>query len=195
MLNDLIVFKKIKEGDVGTFEKIFRQFYSPLCMYASSITGRKDVSEEIVQDVFYNIWKDRERIQVLRSLKNYLYGAVRNHALRFTEHALVERQHQHEVLQNDPETEQSPHDLLEYKELENVVTTILNKMPERRRQIFLMHRMEGKKQKDIAEIYAISIKTVEAEMTKAYQALQKGVRRSEDATPSKMRAKCRNYDI
>ena len=175
MLNDLAVFKKIKEGDVGTFEKIFRQYYTSLCTYASSITGRNDIAEEIVQDVFYNIWKERAHIQMLRSIKNYLFGAVRNHSLRYHEHVVVQQQYQERVLRNDLETDPSPQELLEYKELENVITTLLNKLPERRRQIFLMHRIDGKKQKDIAQIFSISIKTVEAEMSKANQVLRQGV--------------------
>jgi len=175
MLNDLVVCKKIKDGDVGTFEKIFRQFYTSLCMYAFSITSRKDISEEIVQDVFYNIWKDRTHIQIVRSLKNYLYGAVKNLSLRYLEHSQVEQQHQMNVLNSNSESELSPHEELEYKELENVIANILNNLPERRKQIFLMHRMKGKKQKEIAEIFAVSIKTVEAEMSKATQALRQGI--------------------
>lgn len=176
MLNDFVVFRKIKEGDIATFEKVFRRYYTPLCLYAFSITGRRDISEEVVQDVFYHIWKEKERIQILRSVKNYLYGAVRNHALRYQEHLMVQERHREYVL-NNPGTESdlSPHELLEYKELEQVITNVLNKFPERRLQIFRMHRTEGKKYKEIAEFYAISIKTVEAEMTKAYRALRQGI--------------------
>ena len=79
MLTDYVVNKRIKEGDVAAFEKIFRLYYTALCMYAFGIIGRKDISEEVVQDVFYNVWKDREKIQILGSIKNYLYGAVKNH--------------------------------------------------------------------------------------------------------------------
>ena len=175
MLDDLILLKKIKEGDVGTFEKIFRQYYTSLCMYAFGITGRKDIAEEVVQDVFYNIWKDREKIQILRSIKNYLFGSVKNHSLRYLEHESVQQRYNEDVLTDNTETDLSPHELLEYNELENLITNILNKMPERRRQIFLLHRMEGKKQKEIAAFYSISLKTVEAEMTKAYQALKRGI--------------------
>jgi RNA polymerase sigma-70 factor (ECF subfamily) len=175
MLNDVVVCKKIKEGDVGTFEKIFRQYYTLLCMYACSITGRYDISEEVVQDVFYNIWKDRERISIQLSIKNYLYGAVRNHALRYLEHEQVQRQYEENILNNSLEAELSPQEELEYKELENVITNLLNKMPERRRQIFLMFRMKGKKQKEIAGFFAISIKTVEAEMSKAMQTIRQGI--------------------
>lgn len=173
MLNDLVVFKKIKEGDITTFEKIFRQYYTPLYLYAFSITGRKDVSEEAVQDVFYNIWKERENIQILRSVKNYLYGAVRNHSLRYLEQLVVQERHREHVWNNQTnEADLSPQELLEYKELENIITNVLNKFPERRLQIFRMHRAKGMKYKEIAESYSISVKTVEAEMTKAYRALR-----------------------
>ena len=177
MPDDIIVFKKIKEGDIKTFEKVFRQFYTPLCIYASSITDRNEVSEEIVQDVFYNIWKDKENIQIQNSIKNYLYGAVKNHSLRYREHLLVQERHQEYVWNyRSEETDMSPQDLLEYNELEGVVTNILKKLPERRAQIFNMHRMDGKKYKEIADFFSISVKTVEAEMTKTYQALRQGVK-------------------
>ena len=53
MLEDLLILRKIKEGDIKTFESVFRLYYSPLCLYAFSITGRKDIAEEIVQELFY----------------------------------------------------------------------------------------------------------------------------------------------
>ena len=72
---DLFVLKKIKEGDIKAFESIFRLYYTPLCLYATSITGELEVAEEIVQDLFYVFWKERESLPILRSIKNYLYGA------------------------------------------------------------------------------------------------------------------------
>jgi len=196
MLTDYVVIKKIKEGDVTTFERLFRQYYMSLCLYAFSITGRKDISEEVVQDVFYNVWKERERLQILRSIKNYLYGAVKNHSLRYREHEMMEQRHYENMLNDTPDTELSPHELLEYKELEDLITNILNKMPERRRHIFMMRRFEGKKQKDIAEHYAISIKTVEMEMTKAFRALRQGVGKSRRSGRDKELNNIQiNYDI
>lgn len=176
MLNDVIVFKKIKEGDIKAFERVFRQYYNPLCSYAFGITGRKDISEEVVQDVFYNIWKDREHLQILRSVKNYLYGAVRNQSLRYHEHLLVQERHRAYVVNGENFiSEPSPQEQLEYKELEDIINRTLKKLPERRMQIFRMHRVDGKKYKEIADCFSISIKTVEAEMTKAYRTLRQEI--------------------
>ena len=162
--------------NIKTFEKIFKHHYASLCMYAFSITGRRDIAEEIVQDVFYNMWKNREEIQIRSSVKNYLFGAVRNLSLRYKEH-LVVRERYRDSLQNNEESEVDllPQELMEFKELENAVTNILKKLPERRMNMFIMHRMEGRKYAEIADHYSVSVKTVEAEMTKAYQALRKGI--------------------
>lgn len=178
MLNDVAVFKRIKEGDIKIFENVFRQYYTLLCIYAFGITGRKDIAEEVVQDVFYNIWKKRENIHILRSIKNYLYGAVRNQSLQYLEHLTMEERHRLHVLNGENmDAELSPQEKLEYKELEGVIERTLNRLPERRLQIFRMHRMDGKKYKEIADRFSISVKTVEAEMTKAYRALRKEIER------------------
>lgn len=177
MLNDLFVLTKIKEGDVKTFENVFRQYYTPLCMYAASITGRMDVAEEIVQELFYVFWKEKEKLQVFHSIKSYLYGAVRNQSLRYYEQAEVRSRYRDAVLSNKGRENQTsdPLELIEYKELETLITRTLAGLPERRRQIFRMHRFDGKKYAEIAEELSLSVKTVEAEMTKALLALRKEI--------------------
>jgi RNA polymerase sigma-70 factor (ECF subfamily) len=176
MLNDYVEFTKIKEGDVKAFERIFRRYYSPLYLYAFSITGQKEASEEIVQDMFYFIWKEKENIQILRSVKSYLYKSVKNRSLHYLEHLRVREQYRESIVTgNSFTTEPAPDEILEYKELEVILETTLRKLPERCRQIFYMHRMDGQKYKDIAASLSISIKTVEADMTKAYRTLRKEV--------------------
>ena len=169
MLNDLFVLTKIKEGDVKAFEGIFRLYYSPLCLYAASITGSMDVAEEIVQELFYVFWKEKEKLQVFRSLKSYLYGAVRNQSLQYCEHQEVRNRYRENVLSGNPQ------DQLEYKELEALINRTLSKLPERRLRIFRMQRFEGKKYAEIASALSLSVKTVEAEMTKALQTLRKEI--------------------
>ena len=66
-------------------------------------------------------------------------------------------------------------DQLEYKELEALINRTLNKLPERRLRIFRMQRFEGKKYAEIASALSLSVKTVEAEMTKALQTLRKEI--------------------
>ncbi|MFA6335312.1 MAG: RNA polymerase sigma-70 factor [Bacteroidales bacterium] len=176
MINDLLLLKKIKEGDIGTFEYVFRLYYSPLLYYAVSITGRMDVSEEVIQELFYVLWKERENLQILRSLKGYLYGAVRNRSLQYCEHRRITENYKESLFTYRVEDLASdPQDNLEYKELEEIVKKTMDKMPERRLKIFKMHRFESRKYMEIANILSLSVKTVEAEISKALKTLRKEI--------------------
>lgn len=57
MLNELFILAKIREGDIKAFEEIFRRYYSPLCWYATGITGEMEAAEEIVEELFYVFWE------------------------------------------------------------------------------------------------------------------------------------------
>ena len=167
MLNELFILTKIKEGDIKAFEEIFRRYYSPLCWYAAGITGEMEAAEEIVEELFYVFWKDREHLQIFQSVKSYLYKAVRNAALQFCEHKEVKERYREYVLAgNATEQDSDPHRQLEYEELQGLIRHTLDKLPVRRLRIFEMHRMEGKKYAEIASSLSLSVKTVEAEMTK-----------------------------
>lgn len=174
MLNDLFLLKNIKEGDIKAFEQLFRCYYSPLRFYATSITQRSDIAEEIIQDLFYVLWRDRQSIQILSSIKNYLYGAVRNRSLQYCEHRNIQNRHRESVLCEKLEIQSTdPLQKLEYAELEQRINKTLQTMPERRLKIFRMHRFEGLKYAEIAKAFSISVKTVEAEITKALKTLRK----------------------
>ncbi|WP_291584607.1 RNA polymerase sigma-70 factor [Bacteroides sp.] len=173
MLNELFILAKIKEGDIKAFEEIFRRYYSPLCWYAAGITGEVETAEEIVEELFYVLWKDREHLQIFQSLKSYLYRAARNEALQYCRHREVRERHREYVLaDNVSEQVSDPHRQLEYEELQEVIRHTLDKLPGRRLRIFEMHRMEGKKYMEIALSLSLSVKTVEAEMTKALRTLR-----------------------
>ena len=97
MLNDLILISKIKEGDIKAYEGLFRLYYEPLCRYAVSYVHRMEIAEEIVQDLFYIFWKERDKLPVFQSVKAYLYGAVRNKSLQYIEHLFIREKYREEA--------------------------------------------------------------------------------------------------
>ncbi|PKO96053.1 MAG: RNA polymerase sigma-70 factor [Bacteroidetes bacterium HGW-Bacteroidetes-7] len=176
MINDLFLFKKIKEGNIETFEKVFKENYSPLLYYSAGITGRIEVAEEIIQELFYQIWKDREKINILSSLKGYLYSAVKNRSLQYCERLRNENNYKESIKSAPLSTSgHSPQENLEASELEGIIKQTMDKMPERRLKIFKMHRFENRRYAEIAQNLSVSVKTVEAEMTKALKALRKDI--------------------
>ncbi|HNV52473.1 MAG TPA: RNA polymerase sigma-70 factor [Tenuifilaceae bacterium] len=156
---------KIKRDDLGEFEELFNSYYVPLCNYVYSIIKDTDQSEEIVQEFFYTYWKNRKEISIKLSLKAYMYKSVRNSAIRYLQHKQIEEKYRKHAFAE--EYVSSSNSLLEDTELMGVVENTLNQLPERCRQVFELSRFSGLKYHEIAEMLSISVKTVEADMTKA----------------------------
>jgi len=173
MINDSDIIRRIRNGDIGQFESLFRSSYVSLVRYAATLVRDHDTSEEIVQDLFFRLWKDREKLRIESSLNGYLFRSVHNRCLHHIEHARVVERHAAEMLYREQETPESPSDILNYRELQSRVAGILEKLPERCCRIFCMSRFEGLKYSEIAEKLSVSVKTVEANMGRALKEFRK----------------------
>ena len=168
----LLIFKEIKDGNIRAFESLFRSSYEPLCRYACQFVDNMDTAEEIVQDLFYILWKERQTLQIFTSVNGYLYRSVKNKSLQYVEKQKVRDTYRQMNAENTMIETYTPQEELEYKELEQQIQETLRRLPERRQKIFQMNRMEGKKYNEIAQELQISVKTVEAEISKALRELR-----------------------
>jgi RNA polymerase sigma-70 factor (family 1) len=173
MISETEIIGRIRQGDVKQFESLFRSSYVSLVRYARTMVKDQDDAEEIVQDLFYRIWQDREKIKIESSLNGYLFRAVHNRCLHFIEHNRIVVKHAEEMSFRAPESTESPSDILNYKELQARIAGILEKLPERCGKIFCMNRFEGLKYNEIAEKLSVSVKTVEANMGRALREFRK----------------------
>jgi RNA polymerase sigma-70 factor, ECF subfamily len=174
---DLYIQKKIQGGDIREFERLFTKYYEPLCHHADKILNDMDAAEDLVQEFFYQFWKNRETFNPKWSLNAYLYQSVRNNALHYLEHLAVRKRYADQVSREFQHT--MPAQLqpdTELNDLGKVINDTLKHMPERCSRIFRMNRFEGKKYREIAEILSISVKTVEADMGKALQMFRKSLK-------------------
>jgi RNA polymerase sigma-70 factor, ECF subfamily len=173
-LNDFYIQRKIQGGDIEEFERLFIKYYEPLCHFAYTFLKDMDTTEDIVQEFFYNFWKNRTSFTLKLSLNSYLYQSIRNNALHYLQHIAI-RQKYAEVLKNENQEALfiNQPDEIGYKELNKVIDETLKQLPERCSRVFRLNRFEGKKYREIAEILSISIKTVEADMGKALQLFRK----------------------
>lgn len=173
MIRDTEIIGRIRKGDVGQFESLFRSSYVSLVRYAKTLIKDHDTAEEIVQDLFFRLWQDREKLNIESSLNGYLFRAVHNRCLHHIEHIKVVERHAEEMSYRPEENQESPSDILNYKELQEKIVRILEKLPERCGLIFTMNRFEGLKYSEIAEKLSVSVKTVEANMGKALKEFRK----------------------
>jgi RNA polymerase sigma-19 factor, ECF subfamily len=164
---------RIRNGDIGQFESLFRSSYASLVRYAMTLVRDHDTAEEIVQDLFTRIWQDKEKLKIESSLNGYLFRSVYNKCLHYIDHNKVIEQHAKEVSRRHSENHESPFDILHYKELQDRIAHILERLPEKCGEIFYMNRFEGLKYREIASKLSISIKTVEANMGKALKEFRK----------------------
>lgn len=171
-LKDSRIAKKISKGDIAAFEMLFHRFYPGMCSYSESLVKKPEIAEEIVQDVFFNIWKNKSELKINVSWQSYLYRSVFNNSMMHLRKAKYEMSLEERWAGTHLLSDEQASDELEAKELNAVIIYTLQTLPPRTREIFNMNRFEGLKYKEIADKLSISVKTVEANMGKAIKALR-----------------------
>lgn len=175
MIRDSEIVRRIRQGDTGQFESLFRSSYVSLVRYARTLIRDYDTAEEIVQDLFFIIWKDREKLQIESSLNGYLFRAVHNKCLHHIGHNRVVEKYVREMTVAEHENTETPAEIINYRELQSKIATILERLPEKCGRIFCMSRFEGLKYSEIAERLSVSVKTVEANMGRALKEFRKAL--------------------
>lgn len=164
---------RIKLGDEQAFELLFHKYYIRLCGFANKFLNNPDEAREIVQEVFTKIWESRAEIDSDDSLKGYIFRIAQNMSLNKLKHHKVESKYVEVyklVYLNDQEF--SAHESLLAKELDEIIVSAIGKLPPECRKVFELSRTEGLKYKEIADTLHISVKTVEAQMSKALHHLR-----------------------
>jgi RNA polymerase sigma-70 factor (ECF subfamily) len=170
MTGDFEIIRRIRKGDVGQFESLFRSSYASLVRYAKTLIRDHDTAEEIVQDLFFRLWRDKENLNIESSLNGYLYRSVIIAAYIISITTGLWKVCQGMAVMAGT---MKPTDILHYRELQAKIAAILERLPEKCGKIFCMSRFEGLKYSEIAEKLSISVKTVEANMGRALKEFRK----------------------
>ena len=155
--------------ELSEFENLFRLHYSKLCSYANLFLNDPDASEDVVQEVFFKLWKNREELVITTTIKSYLFRAVRNGCMNVIDHISIREAHK---IINEEDIKDSESNFIDetiISELEQRIKETIDQLPPERRKIFIMSRYEGLKYREIADLLNLSLKTVENQM---YQALK-----------------------
>jgi RNA polymerase sigma-70 factor (ECF subfamily) len=167
--------KSTKSKEEQTFELIFRRYYVRLCGFANKFIGDAAESEEIVQEAFLNVWKNRERLNLDDDIRPYLFKSVQNLCYNFLEHQKVADKYYQvieEVYKNQKENYNTFESVM-YSELQTKVDEAIDSLPRKCKEIFCLSRRDGFKYNEIAEKLHISVKTVETQMSRALVILRK----------------------
>lgn len=166
----------IREGDRGAFERLFRAMHAPLVAFATRYTGDQARAEELVQDLFLELWQQRATWQVRGTVRSYLFSAARNRALNVRRRDGVERDWEtdeaHEPVRALHAAPPRPDQQLEAAEQSAALAAAFAALPERCRLVMQLRWRDGLSYAEIAEVMGIGTKGVENQLSRGLKALR-----------------------
>lgn len=168
----------LRDDDEKGLRLIFDTYYRYLVVTAYNVLGDDARGKDLVQDVLFDLWKKRNDLTLLGSLKAYLRRAVVNRCIDDLRSKKRLGQTEEITDFNQPSEMASAQEELEGADLQAVIDRAIEGLPERCRAVFALSRFEGFSHKEISERLGISTKTIENQMTKALKIIRAAVERS-----------------
>lgn len=164
--------ENIRKGDEESFEFLFKKYYLSLARFAWRYVGSKAIAEELIQELFTNLWEKREELDTKGSVRSYLYKSVRNLSLNHLKHQNVKNKYDSEWMAQIGNPQIEFRDDKREKQIREAIAQAIEELPERSRMTYKLHRYDGLTYSEIAEVMDISVKTVESQMTRTLKILR-----------------------
>ncbi|MCX7985893.1 MAG: RNA polymerase sigma-70 factor [Bacteroidales bacterium] len=171
------------QGDESAFEQVYRAYFQRVVNFVNTYLNDISVSKNITQDTFLKLWEQRKLLRTDASILSFLLVIARNSCMDYLKHQQVVQKYENNVQQKHKELELSYHalrrleiDFLTYQEIEQIIQQTLDSLPPQCRQVFCMSRFEEKSNKEIADNLQLSVKTVEAHITRALKILREALK-------------------
>ncbi len=164
----------------SAFRELFDRYYAPLVTFASRILSQTDepydLATDVVQNLFVSIYEKRASTILTSSARSFFFTSTRNACLNVLKHQKVMRQYEADAVASDSELASGTDDadfLIEQSEADAKIAKALGQLPEQCRRIFVMSRMDGLSNQQIADQLEISKRTVETQISNALKTLRK----------------------
>ena len=162
------------------FEDVYLSYFSKMKYFAKEYVISEEDAENIVQDVFVELWENKEMLNMHMNLTAYLFTTIKNKCLNHLRHKLVVQETANKLQEeytislrmNLDSLETFDNNLFSDQDIEKLISRALDALPEKCRAIFIMSKIEGKKHNEIAQELNISINTVGSQIGIAYKKLR-----------------------
>lgn len=171
-----IFLKELSEGSRTAFDWLFIRYQPKVVAFLKACTGDEEQARDIAQDIFFNIWKDRAKLSGVRSFEGYLFQMARFSVYNYYDHLDVVKKYVEEGKKQPEGTAVGPEEKLKERQIKAIVAATVRKMPQRRREIFVMSRWGGYTNDEIAARLNINKRTVENHLTAALSALRRALK-------------------
>ncbi|WP_299550584.1 RNA polymerase sigma-70 factor [Seonamhaeicola sp.] len=170
--SDKHLIDRLKVDDKKAFDYIYNTYYDSLCLYIFSFSNNDTIAEDIVQEVLLKLWERRRKLNIHTSLKAYLYKSV--YYLYISHYRLkMKTNNQLEELRLNVVNDiiEKDDDFIEQKLIK--LRTAIEALPPKRKEVFLLSKIQGYKYREIAEALDISVNTVEVHISRSLKFLRK----------------------
>ena len=168
--SDLELITLMKQHDQAAFTEIYQRYWKKLFTVATNKIQDLEEAREIVQNVFISLWNRREQLEINSSLQNYLAVSVKYRVINLLARLNTKRFYLDSL--DQAEIDDSTQQWLDFMELKEQLSKLVNDLPEKCRIVFIMSREEGHSHKEISKKLGISEKTIEGHLTKAIKLLK-----------------------
>ena len=175
---ELNLFESFKEGDQAAFTYFYDKYFRRIQAFSVQFVYDKDEAENLAQEALLYLWQNRESVDSINGIQSFLYTYAKSKCLNMIRHNKVKDKFKSDIL-NQKERELDieilnsiQFDTLELTELERIIHESINELPTKTREVFIKKRFENKKNAEIAEEMQVTLKAVEAHMTKALKILK-----------------------
>ncbi|MGK7397336.1 MAG: RNA polymerase sigma-70 factor [Candidatus Cyclobacteriaceae bacterium M3_2C_046] len=172
---EFLLISQIKKGDKKAFEQIFETYHQRLFYSCMKFIHDEEEAREIVQEVFFKVWHYRENMDPNLSLPAYLITIAKRLIFNKAKRKLHEQAYQKHYISHSQQTGNTVDDYINYQELSLQINKTIELLPPKRKEIFILSRLQGLSNKEIAEKLNTSVSTVENQMNKALKFLRKNL--------------------
>jgi len=175
--SEILLIRAFKRGDPRAFERLFDRHHKKLYVFLYRLLNSKEDAEEILQDTFIKIWEKREEFIEGYPFEFFLYTIAKNAFLSLNRKR-VNRKIAEDYLHIFAEvTSNHTEEYVIFKETKAIIDAIINDLPPKRKEIFLLRRIEGFSRQEIADKLGISVITVDSQLLKANKFLKEGIKK------------------
>ncbi|MFC2113054.1 RNA polymerase sigma-70 factor [Bacteroidota bacterium] len=155
----------LREGDEGSLKNLFDAYYKDLVIHSMKMVINLGVAEEIVQDVFIQLWNNRHIFILKKTFRNYLFTSVKNRSINYLKSKYGKLRFDDLDLVIPPQSHNSPDEKILLDEMREEIKNAIGELPPKCRIIFNLSRNAGMSTDEIAAHLGLSKKTIQAQIT------------------------------
>lgn len=171
-IDDAIFIQFLEKGNEKAFSTLYDHYWEALFLYVVRILGEKDDAMDVVQDTLITLWKQRDHMHEVKSLKAYLYSIARYKALRHIRLNIQKRDYLSSLLNFFEEYSESPEEQFISNELQMIINDEVSRLPPKMREVYRLSREQQLSYKEIASLLNISDKTVKKQISNSLKIIR-----------------------